>query len=219
MSLADRLRPVGIALWLIAGAAAVLTGDLGLKATSLGFAAAYAVFGAGYLAGARWPRAGLAVQILASIAMWLVFPCHFGSLLAVMIAWQLAAVFEPRWVILAIAVQTAALAACVARLWRDSSLATAEVLLLVGFQLAAAAAIHIGRREREARMALTHVNGELLATRALLELSSRRNERIRIARELHDVLGHDLTALGLQLEVAANVPPEAARAHVDRATC
>lgn len=218
MSLADRLRPVGIALWLIAGAAGALSGDLTADATSIGWDVAYVVFGAAYLASARWPRAGLAVQIVASLAMWLVFPCHFGALLAVMIAWQLAAVLEPRWAIVAIALQTVLLAVCVARLWRDPSLAVAEVLSLAGFQIAAAAAIHIGRRERESRMALTHVNCELLATRALLELSSRRNERVRISRELHDVLGHDLTALGLQLEVAANIPPEAARGHIDRAS-
>ena len=61
------------------------------------------------------------------------------------------------------------------------------------------------------------MNAELIATRALLAEKSRAHERVRIARELHDVLGHDLTALGLQLEVASHVAPTEAAAHVKKA--
>jgi signal transduction histidine kinase len=52
------------------------------------------------------------------------------------------------------------------------------------------------------------------AARSLLEETSRAHERTRISRELHDVLGHDLTALGLQLEVATHLPPDRASVHV-----
>jgi signal transduction histidine kinase len=218
MILADRLRPVGISLWLIVGIASGLTTEWAMDTRSVVWITGFAIFGVAYLASMRWHRPALAVQLLALGAMQLVLPCHFGALLTAVIAWQLAAVLRPRWAIVGIALQTTLLAVCIARLWSDRTTMVAEVLTIVGLQTAAAAAIHIGRREREARMALTQVNGELLATRALLELSSRRNERIRISRELHDVLGHDLTALRLQLEVASNVPSEAARGHVDRAS-
>jgi signal transduction histidine kinase len=72
-------------------------------------------------------------------------------------------------------------------------------------------------REGEARLGLARANAELRATRALLAEATRADERGRIARELHDVLGHTLTALGLQLEVARNVPPDRAPAHVAKA--
>lgn len=60
-------------------------------------------------------------------------------------------------------------------------------------------------RERRSREELATVNAELLATQAMLEHSTRELERQRVSRELHDVLGHHLTALSLQLEVAKNL--------------
>jgi signal transduction histidine kinase len=40
---------------------------------------------------------------------------------------------------------------------------------------------------------------------------------MRISRDLHDVTGHHLTALSLQLEAASHAPAEKAAEHVDRA--
>src|SRR5205085_1739354 len=57
-------------------------------------------------------------------------------------------------------------------------------------------------QERRARAELAKSNASLLATRAMLVEGSRQTERLRISRELHDSLGHHLTALGLQLELA-----------------
>lgn len=207
------MRYAGVALWLIAGTAAVVSGDI-----TRSWIMAYVVFGIGFVASARWPRAALLSQAAATLSMWSVLPCHFGALLSVAVAWQLAAVLPLRVAALCIVAQTCLLGACIARLWHDETLIVAELLVLCGFQLAVAAAAILGRREREARLELLRVNGELLATRAVLELSTRRNERVRISRELHDVLGHDLTALQLQLEVASNVDRDHAGAHVERAS-
>jgi signal transduction histidine kinase len=77
--------------------------------------------------------------------------------------------------------------------------------------------VFLVRREAQARRSLARANAELRATRALLEAASREQERTRIARELHDVLGHDLTALGLQLEIASHVPQDQAAVHLDKA--
>lgn len=46
--------------------------------------------------------------------------------------------------------------------------------------------------------------GELKATQSLLGSTAKRDERLRIARDLHDSIGHHLTALSLQLEVASH---------------
>lgn len=58
---------------------------------------------------------------------------------------------------------------------------------------------------------------ELKATQSLLKATTERNERIRIARDLHDSLGHQLTALSLQLEVASHIDDDAKDIHLEQA--
>ncbi|MBU6477126.1 MAG: sensor histidine kinase [Xanthomonadaceae bacterium] len=79
-------------------------------------------------------------------------------------------------------------------------------------------ASEVVRQQANAREEQRRLNSELRATRALLAESSRLSERMRIARELHDLVGHHLTALSLNLEVAGHlVVNEAASDHVTRA--
>jgi signal transduction histidine kinase len=75
----------------------------------------------------------------------------------------------------------------------------------------------IASQQAEEREMQRRLNSELRATRALLAESSRLAERMRIARDLHDVIGHHLTALSLNLEVASHLTNEAAEAHVRKA--
>lgn len=75
----------------------------------------------------------------------------------------------------------------------------ALVLSYGGFQLFAALTSHYARSAEDARDRLARVNADLLATRALLDDAVRDRERLRVARELHDVAGHTLTALRLNL--------------------
>ncbi|WP_199431260.1 sensor histidine kinase [Qaidamihabitans albus] len=72
-------------------------------------------------------------------------------------------------------------------------------------------------REAAASERLAVANTELRAATALLAESSRSTERLRIARELHDLVGHQLTALVLELEVAAHREGRDAAEHVLRA--
>jgi signal transduction histidine kinase len=58
-------------------------------------------------------------------------------------------------------------------------------------------------KAQAARDEVMRINAELLATRSLLLEGARDEERLRISRELHDLVGHKLTALKLQLRLRA----------------
>ena len=58
------------------------------------------------------------------------------------------------------------------------------------------------RKDREVRLKLAASHAQLQATQALLGDTVRASERMRIARDLHDSIGHHLTALNLHLDLA-----------------
>jgi signal transduction histidine kinase len=89
--------------------------------------------------------------------------------------------------------------------------------LYVGFTGFAFVTGLVARQQAQARDEQRRLNSELRATRALLAESVRVNERTRISRELHDLLGHHLTALSLNLEVANHLTSGRAQEHVGQA--
>jgi len=88
------------------------------------------------------------------------------------------------------------------------------VLLYAGFQAFAALCAYYARSAEQARDRLALVNADLLATRSQLADAARDAERVLVARELHDVAGHKLTALTLNLRALAAEPAFAAREEV-----
>ena len=100
-----------------------------------------------------------------------------------------------------------------AYVWRFPSPAIG-VLMVACFQAFAASAAWFGISAERARDQLAAVNADLLATRSLLAESARDGERLRLSRELHDVAGHKLTALKLNLAALARDPRFAAEPQV-----
>ncbi|MEM9541844.1 MAG: sensor histidine kinase [Cyanobacteria bacterium P01_E01_bin.42] len=89
-------------------------------------------------------------------------------------------------------------------------LVLAFVLLLVGALLS----------ERESRQALSKANDRLRQYALLIENQATLQERTRIAREMHDSVGHSLTAQSIQLENAAVYfarDPDKSRHHLQEA--
>nr|WP_246172647.1 histidine kinase [Marinicella rhabdoformis] len=72
-------------------------------------------------------------------------------------------------------------------------------------------------RQQNAKEELRLLNTELKATQVLLADSSRINERLRISRELHDLIGHHLTALTLNLEAASHMTEGKPQTYVKKA--
>jgi signal transduction histidine kinase len=150
----------------------------------------------------------LAVQSASAVALSFLLNNTLTSVLLVIVASQLSFLSlgpSLAW----IAVQTAVFAYGMRR-----DIALEDVLMVAavfaGFQLFALYTFRIAERERRARSDLAQAHESLLATRQLLAETTRTAERLRIARELHDVLGHHLTALSLHLEAALHAPESTA---------
>jgi signal transduction histidine kinase len=219
------LRIAGFGTWLVSSSisfARLLTGELAGTRAGL-WLVAFAAFGLAFGAARRTlPRRRstsiglLAAQTAASLAMVGAGRDEMCAATLVVVAgqvpWALPAVGAGAWV----AAQTVLLALVVGRF---SSLVVTFALAAAfgGFQMFAVATALLALRERAAREELARTNAELHATRALVAESSRAAERLRIARDLHDALGHHLTALSLQLDVAARLAEGRAAEHVEKA--
>ncbi|OFC72545.1 sensor histidine kinase [Alteromonas confluentis] len=81
------------------------------------------------------------------------------------------------------------------------------IALNLAFQSFSLAVADIAVRESKARLALEQANAELVSTRSLLEQTSRQSERLKLSRDLHDICGHQLTALLLNLEFLSKTVP------------
>jgi signal transduction histidine kinase len=194
---------------------------------AMAFVAAFAAFGAALMLclfrPARPDLASLTVQSIAALVMVALTTGYargsgVTSAALVIVAAQLPYRLHGSGPWTWIAVQTVTLAlvlAAVARVgWLDTVTFSAAI---GGFQLFAASSTFLARRQAEARAALARANEELRATRALLAERSRAEERVRIARDLHDTLGHHLTALSLQLDVASRLTNGKPAEHVQQA--
>lgn len=103
--------------------------------------------------------------------------------------------------------------------WPNYSLSQAiwQAAMYLGISTTTFVTSMIAWQQAEAREEQRRLNAELRATRALLAESSRLGERMRISRELHDLVGHHLTALSLNLEVASHLVSGQAQEHVRQA--
>ncbi|GAB5414979.1 MAG: two-component system sensor histidine kinase YxjM [Congregibacter sp.] len=72
------------------------------------------------------------------------------------------------------------------------------------------------QREIETKEILAQKNSELLAARAIIAHQSQTEERLRIAGDLHDAIGHQLTALRLNLEALSHEAPDTLQDSVSR---
>jgi signal transduction histidine kinase len=156
------------------------------------------------------------VQLACVIAMTLVVPWAGMSTFLIIIAWQVGMATSAGKALGWIVFQTLALIAALAQAispdlcWViTESVALQLVLFLTATTM---------RREEETGRALAQTNRELRSAQAIIANSVRDAERLRISRELHDAWGHELTALGLQLEIASHLTePAKASEHVMQA--
>lgn len=86
-------------------------------------------------------------------------------------------------------------------LW-DENGAFLSTAMFATFHLFAILSARSVAEAENARDQMATLNRELVATQHLLSEAARQSERTRIARDLHDLLGHQLTALAINLQIA-----------------
>jgi signal transduction histidine kinase len=204
----------------------IWTGELtGLRAT--GWLTAFTAFSGAYAASFTWIFSGhrrgaialVVVELLAAFAMVSTtdgLGTYTSAIALVLIADQLPYLFSPTvswgWA----ASQSAFLMALFG--WLDGWLgAVSGGGAFVGFHLLVVSRSLFEHSERATHADLARANAELRATRGLLAETSRTAERLRIARDLHDTLGHYLTALSIRLDVATRLALGPAAEHVQEA--
>lgn len=158
----------------------------------------------------------LCIQLAAVVAMAIIVPWAQMSYFLIIIAWQAAMATAPVKALGWAAFQTLAIIGALAQAlnpdlcWVIGNSFALQLLLVFTAQAL--------RREAETTRALAQTNRELRSAQAIIANTVRDAERLRISRELHDAWGHELTALGLQLEIASHVTgPGRANDHVTQA--
>ncbi|GGM14594.1 sensor histidine kinase [Deinococcus aerophilus] len=169
----------------------------------------------------RWRRRALQLVALESVLALQANQLLDGnSVLAgllLLTAAQVGILVPVRWALVWVGAQTVALLSVFLSYWSVSDAWSYGTGYLC-FQLFAVTTGQTAVREIQARQQLAAVVAELRATRALLGQASRQAERLQISRELHDLMGHHLTALGMNLQVALHRDlPGAARPPVEQA--
>jgi signal transduction histidine kinase len=167
-----------------------------------------------------WRRVYPAAAALIGTAAWLVpTPGGFllvGYVVAVLLFYSLGAYDPVTWRVVTVTGVAVVVGVVVTLLGPEVWQAA------IGAALAVAAPALAGRLVAEHRAQnarLRELTAELVRERAAAERAAAAEERTRIARELHDVIGHELTVIALQADAAAAAlarAPERAAVPVDR---
>jgi signal transduction histidine kinase len=160
-----------------------------------------------------WP---LAVMLVSTFGLIALGPSNTAPVLLIVIAVVAVLEMNTTAAIVLMVAANVVLAVILTSVWQTGQ-AVRVMLTFGGFQLFAGIASHAMRRARESAESLREVNAHLLATQSLLAESAREGERLRLSRELHDVSGHKLTALKLNLAVLARDAELASRRELQTA--
>jgi signal transduction histidine kinase len=150
-------------------------------------------------------------KILMTCQLLVIFPLIHGdrygvvAILLVLIATQLPALFKRKQALLVIVVISIVHFFLVFNGGVANTFFSVAIYFML--QIFGFSSLETILREEQAKDELATINQELLATRFMLKTSSEKQERLRISRDLHDAIGHQLTALSLNLELATHKVP------------
>ena len=145
----------------------------------------------------------LAIQLLSALALSWILPLSFLPILTIIWASILPHVTSiSRSVVITLLAIVVWFSLYKFR-WQEQVFFSA--MLYTSFHLFAILMMHHAKAAEKATEEALQLNAELISTRQLLSEATRQNERTRIARDLHDLLGHHLTALIINLQIASHL--------------
>ncbi|GAA1935098.1 sensor histidine kinase [Nocardioides marmoribigeumensis] len=216
MDLPERLRSTRLDA-LLAVAFTVL-GLVQLAVLPFAPAAAGTLYVVGSTAPLAWRRTFPVEAALVSSVFWLVplegYPV-LGFVVVVLQFYALGNRGEPGRAVTATTVLAAVLSVVGTLLGPEPAVAAVGGAIVVVAPVVAGRLVRHQQRQNAALVALTR---ELADERRRSEQAAVEAERVRIARELHDVVGHELTLVAIQAEAAASalrVAPDRAGASVE----
>lgn len=146
----------------------------------------------------------LALQLLTAYALMLLVPLSFLPILSIIWVAILPHVFSLKNSLLITLLVVITWFALYQWRWEEQNVILTALLYSTFHLFSVFMNYETVKSEKAAQEAL-RLNQELKAAQLLLAESSRQNERTRIARDLHDLLGHHLTALSINLQVAQHL--------------
>ena len=159
-------------------------------------------------------RVALWVQLASALAMGWLLPISFlpiYTIIWIAMATGYYTLRECWWLLAAVLVSWLLIMSFV---WRDDD-AVITIVLYGTFHLFALLTARNASEAQSARDKVEALNRELVATQHLLAEATRQGERTRIARDLHDLLGHHLTALSINLQIAERLASGDTKAKVE----
>src|SRR6185437_10476457 len=135
----------------------------------------------------------LSVATLAPLVMVYADPHSFACTLWVIAAWELAIALPLRIMLPWVLALSLGMAVLLSR-GLPTRYAFQEIAIFCAFQVYAVITAYVARSEAILKRGLAAANVELSSTHGLLAHSARSDERLRISRELHDLIGHHLAA-------------------------
>lgn len=156
------------------------------------------------------------VETFLTFSLIILLNSNFPPLLLIIISAQIPYLFRIQWGFICILIASAAFYLILEFYWGRSRVHI-TTFFCFAFQLSTFLGNHYAKKEIKAKENANLLNRELLATQSLLSETARQNERLRIARDIHDLIGHHLTALSINLEIAEHLSEGKAKKQIEKA--
>ena len=156
--------------------------------------------------GSKTEVIGILTLCLLSVICWFTSPTNIILILTVVIMAEAPYILSRRQCWLLMFITNFSYLASVYLFWNfdDLFLSWFSMLALQAFATTSSLA---RVQESQLKLQLFEQNAELINARSALAQKSQMEERLRIAGDLHDSIGHQLTALRLQLEALSQIVP------------